>query len=123
MSALAVEIEDKDWPHARLLRWAAWARCPVPGAVGTAEGYMRELTAHGHEGEPTPEIAETDKAVAKMYVERPYYKRVFNFYYLNPTELSYYEIASLLAGMTEARVEAIVRQSKMLVGYHLRRHE
>jgi hypothetical protein len=82
---------------------------------------MREVTAKGHEGEPTPEIEETDKAVAKMYVQRPDYKKVFNRYYLTPAELSYYEIALALGGWwNEARVEACIRQSKMLVGYYLK---
>lgn len=80
---------------------------------------MREPTAHGHDGEPTEEIAETDKAVAKMYVVRPDYKKVFDRYYLNPTELSYYEIATMI-GLSEARVEAIVRQAKMLVGHYIK---
>src|SRR5688572_18064697 len=120
MVALASEIEDKDWPNARLVRWASWARCPMPGGVGTSEGYMREPTAPGHEGEPTVEIAQTDVAVAKMYVARPDYKKCFDRYYLNPAELSYHEIG-MMVGMNEARVEAVVRQAKMLVGYHIRK--
>lgn len=122
MVAIAREVIERDWPHARLLRWASWARCPSPGGVGTAEGYLRELTAPGHDGEPTPEIAVTDKAVAKMWVERPDYYRVFSMFYLNPTELSAYEIARLVRHNVD-RVEAMLRQSRMLVGHHITRLE
>jgi hypothetical protein len=90
----------------------------MPGAEGTSEGYMRERTDQAHVGEPSEEVAETDKAVGKMRVQRAQYWRIFARYYLNPTELSEYEIAIDLGHNIEF-VEATLRQARMLVGYHL----
>jgi hypothetical protein len=119
MAAVVAEVIDRDWPHARLVRWANWARCPEPGAVGTSEGYLREPTAPGHEGVPTPEIEVTDKAVARMWVERPDYYKVFAMFYLSPDERSTYEIARTVRHNV-ARVEAMLRQARMLVGHKIR---
>lgn len=108
---------DRDQPrevHERCVEWARWARCARPGAEGTAEGYLRERTAPGHAGEPSPEVALTELAVAKMYVERPQYKPAFDRYYLNPTELSEEEVADLIHYTVE-RVNAILRQARILI--------
>lgn len=104
--------------HELCVRWGRWARCAEPGADGTSEGYLRERIDHGHESEPTAEIALTDKAVGKMKVQRKDYWRPFARYYLNPTSLSEEEIAALLA-MPTMRVNAMLRQARILVGYHL----
>jgi hypothetical protein len=119
MVAVVVQMPERDWPHSRLVRWANWARCPEPGSVGTSEGYLREPTAPGHEGEPTAEIEVTDKAVARMWVERPDYYRVFAMFYLSPSELSTYEIARHVRHNV-TRVEAMLRQARMLVGHKIR---
>lgn len=115
---VAVLMEERDWLHERLCRWADWARCPEPGHVGTSEGYMRERLDHAHEGEPTAEIEITDKAVGRMRVSRPDYWPVFARFYLNPAALSTYEI-SLQIGHHEERVKAMLRQSQMLVGHNI----
>jgi len=111
----------KDQPkeiHDRCLAWGHWARCAQPGAEGTSEGYLRQRLDHAHEGEPTEEVAETDKAVARMRVARPDYWKMFARYYLNPTELSEYEIA-IEIGYNVQRVEATLRQARIMVGYYL----
>jgi hypothetical protein len=113
----------KDEPrdiHMRCVSWGHWARCAMPGAEGTSEGYLRQRLDAAHPGEPSAEVAETDKAVARMRVARPDYWRFFARYYLNPTELSEYEIA-LELGYSLERVEATLRQARILVGYHLNR--
>lgn len=79
---------------------------------------MRERLDHAHDSEPTAEVEQTDRAVARMKVARPDYWKVFARFYLNPTELSVYEIAIELKYTTD-RAEAVLRQAKMLVGYHL----
>lgn len=81
---------------------------------------MRERLDHAHASEPTPEIAETDKAVARMRSQRKDYWRVFARYYLNPTELSEYEIA-IEIGHSIERVSAMLRQARILVGHHIHR--
>ena len=122
MSAvLAYRRMEYDEPrdiHERCLRWGSWARCAQPGAEGTSEGYLRERLDHAHESEPSPEVAETEKAVAKMAVQRADYYRAFKRYYLNPTQLSEDEIADELR-MSLERVNAMLRQARILIGYHL----
>lgn len=117
----AVRAQGKDEPrhiHKRCLDWGQWARCAQPGAEGTSEGYLRERTDQAHAGEPTEEVAATDRAVAKMRAQRQDYWKFFARYYLNPTELSEFEIAGEL-GFSLERVEATLRQARILVGYHL----
>jgi hypothetical protein len=119
MSAVMREgVKGREWPHDRLVEWANWARCPLPGAEGTSEGYLRERTDQAHPGEPTAEIVITEKAVGKMYVERPHYTKAFNMYYLTPTEVSEYEISLRLFQPIE-RITAILRQARILVGHHI----
>lgn len=111
----------KDEPqdiHKRCLAWGNWARCAMPGAEGTSEGYLRERTDQAHIGEPDEEVAETERAVAKMRFQRRDYWAAFARYYLNPTELSEEEIADDL-GFSEERVNAMLRQARILIGYHL----
>jgi hypothetical protein len=79
---------------------------------------MRERLDTAHDGEPTAEIAITDKAVAQMWIDRPDYKKPFNLFYLNPTELSEGEISDRV-GHNEERVRAMLRQARMLVGFHI----
>jgi hypothetical protein len=118
----AVPEQEDGWLHARLSRWAAWARCPMPGAEGTAIGYLRERLDHAHDTQPTEEIAVTDKAVAQMRVKRKDYWRVFADFYLNPGEPSEYEIARQHNYPTE-RVTAMLRQARFLVGHYIFRLE
>jgi hypothetical protein len=111
----------KDEPyeiHERCVEWGHWARCAQPGAEGTSEGYLRQRLDPAHAGEPTPSVAATDRAVAKMRVQRREYWKTFARYYLNPTALSEYEI-SLEIGHSPAHVEAVLRQARILIGYHL----
>ena len=108
--------------HDRCLAWGAWARCVLPGESTTAEGYLRERLDHAHEGIPSPEVAQTERAVARMKVSRKAYWPVFARYYLNPTELSEEEISRLLL-IPEPRVNAMLRQARMLVGYYLQHTE
>jgi hypothetical protein len=125
MAAVVREISDaqgEKWVHKRLLEWAPWARCASPGTEGTSEGYLRERTDPGHPGEPTAEIARTDKAVAKMRVERKDYWRPLAMFYLEPGEISEYEI-SLRFGYSLERTAEMLRQARILIGYHLRRGE
>jgi hypothetical protein len=82
---------------------------------------MRERLDHAHMGEPTAEVAETDRAVAQMRTQRKDYWKIFARYYLNPTELSEYEIA-IEVGLGVQRVEATLRQARILVGYHLHKN-
>jgi hypothetical protein len=120
-ATIAMTGDSRDEPkavHKKCLEWAAWARCARPGAVSNSEGYMRERIDPAHAGEPTPEIALMDKAVAQMYVERQDYKRVFDRYYLNPTALSEEEIADEL-GLKPQLVNAMLRQARILVAFRL----
>jgi len=121
VSAVAKERRGKDEPrdiHYLCVDWGRWARCAMPGAEGSSEGYLRERTSPSHPGEPSPEVALTEKAVAKMRIDRKDYWSVFARYYLNPTELSESEIADEL-DYSPQRVEAMLRQARILVGYHL----
>lgn len=104
--------------HLLMLAWGRWARCPAPGAEGTAAGYLRQRLDHAHDGEPTPEIELTEKAVAKMRAARPDYWSVVARYYLNPSQLSESEIADEV-GYNVQRVAAMLRQARILVGHHL----
>jgi hypothetical protein len=104
--------------HKLCVAWGRWARCALPGADGTSQGYLRERIDHAHAGEPTPEIALTEQAAAKMRVERKDYWAAFARYYLNPTDLSEEEIADMLE-MPLHRVTATLRQARILVGFHL----
>lgn len=116
-----VRVRGSDEPrevHMKLVAWGRWARCAMPGAEGTAVGYLRQRLDHAHEGEPTPEIELTDRAVARMKVLRPDYWGVFARYYLNPSELSEYEIAEE-TGRTMERVTAMLRQARILVAHHM----
>ena len=116
----ALEL-TKDEPrdiHHRCIKWGNWARCAMPGAEGTSEGYLRERTDQAHMGEPDEEVAATERAVAKMRVQRKDYWSAFARYYLSPTELSEEEIADEL-GFSEERINAMLRQARILVGYHL----
>lgn len=116
---------EKDAPrdiHKRCVDWGHWARCAQPGAEGTSEGYLRERTDQAHVGEPTEEVAATDIAVAKMRANRPDYWKMFARYYLNPTELSEFEIAGEI-GFSLERVEATLRQARILIGYHLHKDD
>jgi hypothetical protein len=121
MAAVLKQVDSRDEPreiHSRCVSWGQWARCAMPGAEGTSEGYLRERTDQAHIGEPSEEVAETDKAVAKMRVQRPDYWKAFSRYYLNPTALSEYEIAGDI-GYSIERVGAMLRQARILIGYHL----
>ena len=122
MSAVRDEIGlRKDEPreiHYRCVKWGNWARCAMPGAEGTSEGYLRERTDQAHIGEPDEEVAETERAVAQMRSQRRDYWAAFARYYLNPTELSEEEIADEL-GFSEARINATLRQARILIGYLL----
>jgi len=116
-------VMSYDWPHERCERWAEWARCPTPGAEGTSEGYLREALDKSYQGlEPGEEIAITDAAIARMKVSRKDYWRIFKRFYLTPGALSEYEIA-LDMSYTVERVTATIRQSLMLVGYHIHQVE
>lgn len=116
MAAVAAEVEDRDWPNKRLLDWGRWARCAVPGDGSSAEGYLRERLDHAHDTGATAEIAETDRAVARVKVSRKDYWKVLARYYM--TDLSEYEI-SLEIGHNIDRVSAMLRQAKMLVAHHI----
>jgi hypothetical protein len=116
MAALASEIAAKEWPHDRLERWGKWARCAALGESSDAAGYLRERLDHAHDTEPTAEIAITDRAVAKVKVARRDYWRVLGRYYLS--DRSEYEIA-LEIGHNIGRVTAMLRQSRMLIGFHI----
>ena len=105
---------DEVQAHKRLLAWGLWARCPAPGECSTAEGYMRERLDHAHIGEPTDEVAATDRAVAQVRIDRRDYYRVLARYYM--TDRSEYEISQELRQPIE-RVTAVLRQARMLVGY------
>jgi hypothetical protein len=119
MAYRRIECDEPRDIHERCLKWGNWARCSMPGGEGTSEGYLRERLEPGHESlEPTPEIAETDRAVAQMYLKRPDYQKFFKRYYLNPTQLSEYEISNETGASIE-RVNAILRQARILVGYLL----
>lgn len=132
MSAVVAERPRRRWSgtgrdeprdiHKRCVTWGQWARCAQPGAEGTSEGYMRERTDAAHAGEPTEEVAATDRAVAKMRAQRKDYWKFFSRYYLNPTELSEYEIAGE-TGFSIERVEATLRQARILIGYHLHKDD
>lgn len=111
-------VRDDKWVHNLCVEWANWARCAEIGLVSLSEGYMRERLDKAHDTEPSQLVALADKAIARMFVKRPDYGRVFKRYYLNPTELSEYEIG-LQVGHNEARVKAMLRQSRFLVGYYL----
>lgn len=104
--------------HERCVRWGAWARCAQPGAEGTSEGYLRERTDAAHAGEPDAEVQATEIAVNGMRIDRPDYWSAFKRYYLNPTELSEEEIADEL-GYSPQRVNAMLRQARILVQYKL----
>lgn len=120
MVALANEVRSADEPiaiHKLCIQWGAWARCALPGADGTSKGYLRERVDKAHEGEPTAEIALTESAIARMKIQRQDYWRYFARYYLNPTQLSEFEISNETNTPLE-RVTAILRQARILVGYH-----
>jgi hypothetical protein len=104
--------------HDRCVTWGAWARCALPGAEGTSEGYLRERTDAAHAGEPTEEVAETERAVNKMRMARPDYWSAFKRYYLNPTALSEEEISDA-TGYNPLRVNAMLRQARMLIAHYL----
>lgn len=111
----------KDEPrdiHDRCVKWGNWARCAMPGAEGTSEGYLRERTGQAHIGEPDEEVAATELAVAQMRTQRRDYWAAFARYYLNPTDRSEEEIADEL-GFSEARINAMLRQARILIGYLL----
>ena len=121
MVARLREEPKRDEPreiHDRCVRWGAWARCAQPGAEGTAEGYLRERIDHAHDSEPTEEIVETEKAVAKMRAQRADYWSAFARYYLNPTALSEEEIAHELGRRIDL-INAQLRQARILVGFYL----
>jgi len=123
MAAVPDFVSSFDEPqaiHKLCLEWASWARCAEPGAVTQSDGYLRERTSPGHPGEPTPDIALTDKAVAKMRILRRDYYKYFSRYYLNPTAISEYEIHRQ-TGTPIERVNAILRQARTLVGYQRHR--
>lgn len=118
---MATKDASRDEPrdiHDRCVEWASWARCPAPGGGSEASGYLRERTESEHAGEPTAEIALTDRAVARMKVQRKDYWRAFSRYYLNPTSLTEEEIADDIHLPAE-RVNAMLRQARILVGFHL----
>ena len=83
---------------------------------------MRERLDKAYEGEPTEEIAITDKAVAQMYISRPDYKPVFNRFYLDPHELSEVEIARE-CGISLEMCEARLRQAEIFIGHRIHKME
>jgi hypothetical protein len=114
-AVMDTEIRGEKWVHERLERWGKWSRCSLPGGSGSAEGYLRERLDHSYD-DPSDEIMETDKAVARVKIERKDYYRVIRRFYIG--ELSEYEI-SLDIGETIDRVTAMLRQSRFLVCYKL----
>jgi len=109
--------------HERLVTWAQWARCAEPGREGTSEGYLRERLDPAHDGEPTPEIQETERAVATMKLARPDYWRYFAGFYLTPPEgRSEYEV-SRSTGQPIERVREILLRCRRMVGYNIDRME
>jgi len=121
MAAVPSFLSEFDEPreiHKLCVEWASWARCAELGAVSQSDGYLRERTSPGHPGEPTEDVAITDRAVARMRTQRRDYYALVARYYLNPTGMSEYEV-SLHTGYTIERVNAMLRQARMLIG-HLR---
>lgn len=105
--------------EARICRWASWARCASPGQESLSEGYLRERTDAGHDGEPTEEIVRTERAINGMRLSRPDYWRYFKRYYLTPPSgLSEYEVSRDTRQPLE-RIREILDRCRKLIAYDL----
>lgn len=80
--------------HERMDRWASWARSPEnrPTAPSDVAGYLKERLDQAHDSaEFTKEIENTERAVARTWLEDKAYKRIIKCYWLG--RLSFIEIA------------------------------